>query len=176
KRILPPKNIWKQYQLTFIEGDSINLPQYLDNFVSMGYKRVQMVTAPGEFSVRGGIIDIYPMTEKYLIRVELFDDEVDSIRYFNEDTQRSLEHINEITINPTEEILLTQNEFLSAGQKLENLLNETIKSLKTNTAKEKLLESVSYDIERLKSGEKFTGMSIYNAYFYDEPANLLDYL
>src|SRR5699024_5213532 len=46
----------------------------------------------------------------------------------------------------------------------------------TNTAKEKLLESVSYDIERLKSGEKFTGMSIYNAYFYDEPANLLDYL
>src|SRR5690625_810571 len=51
-----------------------------------------------------------------------------------------------------------------------------MKSLKTNTAKEKLLESVSYDIERLKSGEKFTGMSIYNAYFYDEPANLLDYL
>jgi len=176
KRILPPKNIWKQYQLTFIEGDSINLPQYLDNFVSMGYKRVQMVTAPGEFSVRGGIIDIYPMTEKYPIRVELFDDEVDSIRYFNADTQRSLEQINEITIHPAEEILLTQNEFLSAGQKLENLLNETMKSLKTNTAKEKLLESVSYDIERLKSGEKFTGMSIYNAYFYDEPANLLDYL
>lgn len=176
KRILPPKNIWKQYQLTFIEGDSIDLPQYLDNFVSMGYKRVQMVTAPGEFSVRGGIIDIYPMTEKYPIRVELFDDEVDSIRYFNADTQRSLEQIKEIIIHPAEEILLTQNEFLSAGQKLENLLNETIKSLKTNTAKEKLLESVSYDIERLKSGEKFTGMSIYNAYFYDEPANLLDYL
>src|SRR5690625_3055019 len=110
-----------------------------------------MVTAPGKFSVRGGIIDIYPMTEKYPIRVELFDDEVDSIRYFNADTQRSLEQINEITIHPAEEILLTQNEFLSAGQKLENLLNETIKSLKTNTAKEKLLESVSYDIERLKS-------------------------
>src|SRR5699024_11732501 len=83
---------------------------------------------------------------------------------------------NEITIHPAEEILLTQNEFLSAGQKLENLLNETMKSLKTNTAKEKLLESVSYDIERLKSGEKFTGMSIYNAYFYDEPGNLLDYV
>lgn len=176
KRILPPKNIWKQYQLTFIEGDSINLPKYLDNFVSMGYKRVQMVTAPGEFSVRGGIIDIYPMTEKYPIRVELFDDEVDSIRYFNADTQRSLEQINEITVHPAEEILLTQNDFLSAGQKLEELLNETIKSFKTNTAKEKLLEAVSYDIERLKSGEKFTGMSIYNAYFYDEPANLLDYL
>src|SRR5690625_6769139 len=51
-----------------------------------------------------------------------------------------------------------------------------MKTHKTNTTKEKLLESVSYDIERLKSGEKFTGMSIYNAYFYDEPANLLDYL
>src|SRR5699024_11409827 len=99
-------------------------------------------------------------SDLYLIRVELFDDEVYSIRYFNEETQRSLEQINEITIHPAEEILLTQNEFLSAGQKLENLLNETMKSLRTNTAKEKLLESVSYDIERLKSGEKFTGMSI----------------
>src|SRR5699024_10810399 len=144
----------------------IHLPQYLDELVATGSNRIQIVTAPGKFSVRGGIIDSYPMTEKYPIRVELFDDEVDSIRYFNTDTQRSLEQINEITIHPAEEILLTQNEFLSAGQKLENLLNETMKSLKTNTAKEKLLESVSYDIERLKSGEKFTGMSIYNAYFY----------
>src|SRR5699024_5900207 len=108
----------------------------------------QMVTTTGELRDRGGIIDIYTMTDKYHIRVELFDDEVDSIRYFNADTQRSLEQINEITIHPAEEILLTQNEFLSAGQKLENLLNETIKSLKTNTAKEKLLASVSYDIER----------------------------
>src|SRR5690625_7457243 len=97
-----------------------------------------MINAPREFSVRGGIIDIYQMTEKYPIRVELFDDEVHSIRYFNADTQRSLEQINEITIHPAEEILLNQNEFLSAGQKLENLLNETMKSLKTNTAKEKL--------------------------------------
>src|SRR5699024_1436431 len=59
KRILPPKNIWKQYQLTFIEGDSINLQQYLDNFVSMGYKRNQMLTDPVIFSVRGRIIVIY---------------------------------------------------------------------------------------------------------------------
>src|SRR5699024_474883 len=113
---------------------------------------------------------------KYPIRVELFDDEVDSIRYFNAVTQRSLEQINEVTIHPAEELLLTQNEFLSAVQKLESLLNETIKSLKKNTAKEKLLESISYDIERFKSGEKLTGMSIYNAYVYDEPDNLLDYL
>src|SRR5690625_7375163 len=115
----------------------------------MGYKRVQMVTAPGEFSVRGGIIDIYPMTEKYPIRVELFDDEVDSIRYFTADTQRSLEQINEITIHPAEAILLTQNEFLSAGQKLENILNETMKSLKTHIVKEKHLQSVRNYIKRL---------------------------
>lgn len=176
KRILPPKEIWEQYQLTFTEGHSINLPDFLEKFVYMGYKRVQMVTTPGEFSVRGGIIDVYPMTESYPVRIELFDDEVDSIRHFNADTQRSLEQVSEIIINPAEEILLTQENFLSAGQKLEKLLSETVASLKTKSAKEKLIESVSYDIERLKAGEKFTGISIYNAYFYEEPASLLNYL
>lgn len=176
KRILPPKEIWEKYQLRFTQGHSINLPNFLETFIYMGYKRVQMVTTPGEFSVRGGIIDIYPMTESYPVRIELFDDEVDSIRYFNADSQRSLEQINEIIINPAEEILLTQEDFLSTGHKLDKLLSETIASFKTKVAKEKLIESVGYDIERIKVGEKFPGISIYNAYFYDEPAILLDYL
>src|SRR5690625_7329098 len=89
KRILPPKNISKQYQLTFIEGDSINLPQSLDNFVTMGYTRVQMFTAPGELSVRGGIIDIYPMTERSPMRVVLFEAEVASTRYLTQDSHGS---------------------------------------------------------------------------------------
>src|SRR5699024_7517226 len=58
KRLLPPKNIWKQYQLTFIEGDAINLPQYLDNYVTLGYRRDPTVTAPAEFSFRRVNIDI----------------------------------------------------------------------------------------------------------------------
>src|SRR5699024_3129256 len=124
----------------------------------------------------GGIIDIYPMTEKYPVRIELFDDEIDSIRYFNADSQRSLEQINQIIINPAEEMLLTKEHLLSAGQQLEKLFNQTMSSLKTKSAKEKLLESVGHDIDRLKSGEKFTGIAIYNAYFYEQPANLLDYL
>lgn len=176
KRILPPKAVWEKHQLVFTEGHSIDLTTYLEMFIDMGYKRAQMVTTPGEFSVRGGIIDVYPMTEKYPIRIELFDDEIDSIRYFNADTQRSLEQIKETTINPAEEILLTKENYLRAGQKLDSLLSETLTSLKTKVEKEKLIESVSHDIERLKAGEKFSGMSIYNAYFYDEPANLLDYL
>src|SRR5690625_7691396 len=57
----------------------------------MGYERAGMVTTPGEFSLRGGIIDIYPVTEEHPVRIELFDEEVDSIRYFDAETQRSLE-------------------------------------------------------------------------------------
>ncbi len=176
KRILPPKEMWEKYQLTFEENSSIDLDVYLQFFINMGYKRVQMVTTPGEFSVRGGIIDVYPMTEKYPVRVELFDDEVDSIRYFNADTQRSLEQVKSIIINPAEEILLTKENLMSAGEKLEKLLSDTITSLKTKSSKEKLIESMTYDIERLKAGENFPETSIYNAYFYDKPASLLDYL
>ncbi|HLQ83365.1 MAG TPA: transcription-repair coupling factor [Pseudogracilibacillus sp.] len=176
KRILPPKELWEKYQLTFAQGESIDLTTYLQTFTDMGYKRVQMVTTPGEFSIRGGIIDIYPMTEKYPVRIELFDDEIDSIRYFNADSQRSLEQVNQITINPAEEMLLTEEHLLSAGQQLDKLFNQTMSSLKTKVAKEKLLESVGHDLERLKSGEKFSGIAIYNAYFYEQPANLLDYL
>ena len=54
----------------------------------MGYVRTEMVTTPGEFSVRGGIIDIYPLTEEIPIRIELFDTEIDSIRTFSLDDQR----------------------------------------------------------------------------------------
>ena len=59
----------------------------------MGYGRTDMITAPGEFSVRGGIIDIYPLTESDPIRIELFDTEIDSIRTFSLDDQRSIKQM-----------------------------------------------------------------------------------
>ena len=176
KRVLPPIEVWKEHQLKFVENKSINLESHLKSFISMGYKRVQMVTTPGEFSVRGGIIDIYPMTEKFPLRIELFDDEVDSIRYFDADTQRSMKKMKQISISPAEEMLLTNENFLSASQRLEDLLSETLKGLKNNVEKETLLEEVTFDLERLKQGEKFQGMAVYNWYFYNEPANLIDYV
>lgn len=71
KRMLPPLSYWKDYQIQITDGSTLELEQSISKLVEMGYERTDMVTSPAEFSVRGGIIDIYPITEKYPIRIEL---------------------------------------------------------------------------------------------------------
>src|SRR5699024_12605130 len=97
--MLPPPKYWDMYQLIFTVGEEINLDMYLSHLVDMGSERVSMVTTPGEFSVRGGIIDIYPMTEEYAVRIESFDVEVDSLRYFDADTQRTLATKEQVSVD-----------------------------------------------------------------------------
>ncbi|GGJ57121.1 transcription-repair coupling factor [Virgibacillus salexigens] len=176
KRILPPPEYWNNYQLPFKLGEEIDVEHYLASLVDMGYERASMVTTPGEFSRRGGIIDIYPITEQHPIRIELFDEEIDSIRYFDAETQRSLDKLQNITVGPATELLLTESDIYAGGERLEEALSETLKSLKSSEAKEKLMESIKGDIERLKNLEHFPEMYKYIGYLYQNPASLLDYL
>src|SRR5690625_4691450 len=142
KRMLPPPGYWSKYQLLFKHGKDIDVEGYLASLVDMGYERASMVTKPGEFSLRGGIIDIYPITEKHPLRIELFDEEIDSIRYFNAENQRSLEKVNEVIVGPATELLLTKEDILSGGERLEGALGETLKKIKTDEKKEKLIEVI----------------------------------
>jgi len=176
KRMLPPKEYWSKSQLMFTDGEEIKIDHYLSSFVEMGYKHAAKVTAPGEFSQRGGIIDIYPLTEEHPIRIELFDDEVDSIRNFDADTQRSLDKRKTVTIGPATELLLTKENMDSGAERIEAALAETLTSMKSPTEKEELLATMSYDIERLKNHEYFQEMHKYVGFMYEEPASLLDYL
>ncbi|WP_405098253.1 transcription-repair coupling factor [Oceanobacillus sp. FSL H7-0719] len=176
KRMLPQPHYWAKYQLKFTEGEEIDLESYLSSLVEMGYEHASMVTRPGEFSRRGGIIDIYPLTEKHPVRIELFDVEIDSIRYFDADTQRSLERVNQIIIGPGTELLLTQEDILSASERIEKALAESLKNKTSKEAKEELLETIEYDISRLKGMERFQEMYKYIGFLYENPASLLDYL
>src|SRR5699024_8790484 len=135
-----------------------------------------MVNTPGEFSQRGGIIDIYPVTEEHPIRIELFDDEVDSIRHFDAGSQRSLNKKQTASVNPATELLLGNDDMVSGVQRLENALATTLAKLKTHDEKETLLEVIGHDIERLKNMERFQEMYKYIGFFYENPASLLDYL
>ncbi|MFD1849258.1 transcription-repair coupling factor [Oceanobacillus bengalensis] len=176
KRILPPPNYFNTYQLTFTLGNTMDINKYLSLLIEMGYERVSMVTTPGEFSRRGGIIDIYPITEERPIRIELFDDEIDSIRYFDAETQRSLNKQKEVIVKPASELLLTEEDMLSAANRLEDALTATLKKVKKPEIKESLIEVIEHDIGRLKNLERFGEMYKYIDYFYKEPASLLDYL
>lgn len=176
RRILPPKSYWEKHQLSFIVGEDIDIENYLSLFIKMGYEQVSMVTTPGEYSRRGGIIDIYPVTEEHPIRVELFDTEVDSIRYFDADTQRSLQKVDEVIVGPAKELLLTDEDMITAADKIEKALANTLKSMKNAQDKERLIENIDYDVDQLKNLTSFQDMAKYIGYYYEEPASLLDYL
>lgn len=100
--LLPLEEIKKS--LIHFESDSpVELDKLKDSLVTLGYERVGQVEMPGQFSVRGGIIDIYSLTEENPWRIELWGDEIDSIRSFDAESQRSLENLDEITIYPAVE-------------------------------------------------------------------------
>lgn len=89
--------------LHYKNGGAVDLDALTVSLVSLGYERVGQVEMPGQFSIRGGIIDIYPLTEENPWRIELWGEEIDSIRSFDAQSQRSLENLDEITIYPAAE-------------------------------------------------------------------------
>lgn len=176
KRILPPQSYWEKYELSFINGEEIDIDHYLLSLVEMGYEHSTMVTTPGEFSRRGGIIDIYPMTEEHPIRIELFDQEVDSIRYFDADTQRSLETMDQVMIGPATELLLTEKDMIVGADRLDKALKTTLKKMKSAAEKEHLIQVIEHDVNRMRNNEHFQELYKYIGFFYDQSISLLDYL
>lgn len=175
KRIVPPKHYWELYRLTFAIDMQVDLDKSIQKLFDMGYERVDMVTSPAEFSVRGGIIDVYPVTENNPIRIELFDDLVDSVRYFDANSQRSLENISTVTIVPARELLVSKEDMLRAANRLDQGLQAVLRRMETSENKQLLEETVSHDIAMLQETEKFQEMYKYSELFYEVPHSLLDY-
>ena len=86
--------------LTLSLESTVEMAEFRKELVGLGYEMTGQVQMPGQFSVRGGILDVYPLTEENPVRIELWGDEVDSIRYFDPESQRSLENLEDITIYP----------------------------------------------------------------------------
>lgn len=104
-KIMEP-SIFKQYMISIKQGEQIELERLVEKLVSSGYEREAMVEGVGQFSIRGGIIDIYSPNYDTPYRIELFDDEIDSIRSFDLGTQRSLEVVDSIFITPAKEVFI----------------------------------------------------------------------
>ncbi|SES24411.1 transcription-repair coupling factor [Salisediminibacterium halotolerans] len=176
RRLLPPPAVWGRQQTTLTVGEDEPYNTMLEKFVAMGYHRADMVSAPGEFSVRGGIVDIYPLTETHPLRIELFDTEVDSIRYFDVDTQRSLETVPSVTVGPAKELMLEAEHFTNGAGALEKCLAETLRNLTDESVKEQTAEKIGEEVEWLKNRTPFDAMYKYMSLYYDRLYTLLDYL
>ncbi|MCR6104757.1 transcription-repair coupling factor [Salipaludibacillus agaradhaerens] len=176
RRLLPPPAMWQERQLSLTTGEDIQLNKIITQCVSMGFQRVDMVSAPGHLSVRGGIIDIYPLSEEHPVRIELFDTEIDSIRFFDVETQRSKTQVTGVTIGPAREILMDDDHFQRGAEKLEIELASTLKKVKDATVKENLAEQVSMEIDWLKQHTMFDAMYKYMSLYYEKEWTLMDYL
>ncbi|MEJ7517431.1 hypothetical protein WL766_13240, partial [Staphylococcus pasteuri] len=94
------------HQVELEVGDDIDVDEFLNKLVNMGYRRESVVSHIGEFSLRGGIIDIYPLIGDP-VRIELFDTEVDSIRDFDVETQRSNQNLEHVHITTASDYIIT---------------------------------------------------------------------
>ena len=104
-------------------GDTAPLAGLAERLNRMGYERVAMVEGKGQYAVRGAILDIYPPADSRAVRIEFFDDEVDSIRSFDCISQRSLERMERVTVTPACEALLQEDEYEEAARRMREALN-----------------------------------------------------
>lgn len=176
RRLLPPPSLWKQYLFTFFVGQEFDVERCKQKFVQMGYKRVGTVSAPGEFSVRGGIIDIYPLTAELPYRIELFDTEIESIRTFTPDDQRSQGQIERIMIGPADEIILDGETRRRGIERIEAGLASSLETMKDEAAKQRMYEHIHAELEQLREGQEIEQQYKYMSLFYEKVASLLDYL
>ncbi|OAH56776.1 transcription-repair coupling factor [Domibacillus aminovorans] len=176
KKLIPPKEVWKRLQKTFTIGKDIDLELLKQEFVQMGYERADMVYTPGEFSIRGGIVDIYPLTSEHPIRIELFDTEIDSIRTFAPDTQRSIDSMTSVLIGPAGEMPASTEELAALAGRLEQSLMDTVKKIGSPDVKKQLTAYIGADIEKLKEGVRINELGKYTSLLYEETAVVTSYL
>ena len=189
-----PKDALYKNILTFTVGNVFensgftgkkNLNNLKQLLLLMGYERSDLVENRGQFSIRGGIVDI-GLTEKTGIRIEFWGDEVDSIRYFNISSQRTTEMTEKITIYPAHEYILDYEKDKEAIPEYSNIISNIcnkikekyidVKGISNVKISDKAKEKVEYDLEAIQNGEYISKIDKYFNEFYEKVGSFLDYL
>ncbi len=177
-RLLPP-SLWRGKSLVVKQNQEINLDATITHLIDLGYRRVSVVENPGQVSLKGGILDIFTSNESFPVRIELFGDEVESLRLFDPVTQRSKEKIKEVAIIPAREFFLNPSLALKGGEKIFAEAQQAAERLKMEgnpLGAEHLQERATEMLNKLKEDYTFPGAEQYFAHFYGEGSSLLDYV
>lgn len=161
------KDVFLKGYLNLKIEDIYEFEPLVKSFLRLGYERVEKVESKGMFSLRGGILDFYPPQMDLPVRIEFFDDEIDSIRTFDPVKQTSIEKLESACVYPAKEVLLYNDDKL-------------LKAISTEIAKREMDEELSEEIHSLTENVKSYGYSekleLFIAYFEKEVFSLLDYL
>ena len=166
-------------------GGIVRLEEMTRNWVQTGYSATEVVEEPGTFARRGGIVDIWPPNSPHPVRIDLFGDEVESLRIFDPASQRTEARIQSIEIGPGSEVLSkhgpgalqrlgVHSESLNAP---ENIATGAAASPLQDTGLVLAVrEELRLEVDNLHQGQSFRGIEWYLPYFYESPASLLDYV
>lgn len=164
---IPPDKL-SEYSFCIESGGVLNIEELSMKLISSGYTKTDQVEGQAQFAVRGSIVDIFPVQEKFPIRIELWGDEVDMITYFDTESQRRTQSIDKITVFPALEIIFPSNEALIEK------LNAVSKSVRGKSV-ENIRKHISRDIEMVESGITLTNLDKYYSLAYDEVYTVFDY-
>lgn len=173
----PAKQLWDSI-CRIAPEDTIDLEQMKDLLVCMGYEKEYQVESMGQFAIRGGILDIFPLTEDNPVRIEMWGDEVDTIRSFDVESQKSIENLDEVVIYPACELVLTEAAKRAGIEKLlkeaESFSKKLRKEMKTEEAHRALSQAQEL-AEEWGELAVTAGMDAFLSYFCEERVGLLDY-
>ena len=175
--LLPLKYLREQ-SITVESGQVIDLDVWKERLIAMGYERVAQVDGMGQFSIRGGIVDIFPLTEEVPVRIELWDDEVDSIRTFDLESQRSVEQLENITIYPAAEVVLSGDQLAAGIRRLEKEEKTYEKALREQHKPEEAhrIHTIIGELRSgLDEGWRIGGLDAYIRYFCPDTVSFLEY-
>lgn len=175
---LAPLSYMKDASVTIDSDSIIDLDAFSCKLVNMGYDKVDQVETPGQFAVRGSIIDIFSLIEDVPFRIDLWDDTIDSIKSFDAESQRTLENLDMITIYPATEFVMTKQMLENGLERIQaeakSYSDALRKQMKTEEAHRissfinEFTDSVNYAPDSVPY-DSFAG------YFYDETVSLIDY-
>ncbi len=164
--------------LTLKETDVVDLEEWKTNLLRMGYERYGQVETAGQFAIRGGIMDIFPFTEECPVRIELWDDEVDSIRAFDVSSQRSIERMESVTIYPVTENPVTDRQLEEGIAKISAELEAAVLRFKEQKLLEeagRLTKVIGEALEEIREQSGTGFLEKYITYFCDTPVSFVEY-
>lgn len=175
-RMAEPEN-FSRAVLRVAVGEELNVEEMTYQLVQMGYRKNFQTEAAGEFALRGGILDVFPLTEENPYRIEMWGDEVDSIRSFDAESQRSIENLEEISIYPAAEFVLTKEaarmglkKMEQESKRVEKKFREEMKTEEAHRVKTNF-EAFREEVEELSGGANLDDRI---SYFWEKSVSLLD--
>ncbi|NLE26214.1 MAG: transcription-repair coupling factor, partial [Clostridiaceae bacterium] len=172
--IMDPDDFEKKL-ITLKPGDVVDWDTLEEKLLVLGYNREEQVEGRGQYAKRGGILDIYPVNCDMPCRIEFFDIEIDSMRWFSEETQRSVGSCDELNIYPAREIVYSRSDIEAIAGRIREALNETMPLISTEL-RPLLKKNIDRYIEKLQDSHYFTGVDKFIPYLIEKKASLFDYL